>query len=175
MTRVPAIACLIAMAALATSQAAAYPGGTPDFQTDVTPFCAACHASLEKEHLEGAGIERSEREVATTKHHAAVLAGQRHYQILKPEERAQLVKWLAAVDAAKSMGPDELETLGHMTHDRAETMDRIRNAYFQSEQQLSQADRNFVLDVTILFENAVLSLGRIRHLLTPSDDVVNPS
>lgn len=72
---------------------------------------------------------------------------------------------LAAVDAAKSMGTDELETLGRMTHDRAETMDRIRNAYFQSEQQFSQADRNFVLDITILFENAVLSLGRIRKIL----------
>jgi phosphate:Na+ symporter len=82
---------------------------------------------------------------------------------------------LAAVDAARSMGPDELETLGRMTHDRAETMDRIRNAYFQSEQQLSRADRNFVLDVTILFENAVLSLGRIRHLLASSNEVVNPS
>ncbi|MHC4909520.1 MAG: Na/Pi symporter, partial [Planctomycetota bacterium] len=32
---------------------------------------------------------------------------------------------LAAVDAAKSMGPDELETLGRMANDRAETMDRI--------------------------------------------------
>jgi hypothetical protein len=82
---------------------------------------------------------------------------------------------LAAIDAAASMGPEELETLERMTHDRAETMDRIRNAYFQSEQQLSQADRNFVLDVTILFENAVLVLGRIRHLLTSSDEVVNPS
>jgi phosphate:Na+ symporter len=82
---------------------------------------------------------------------------------------------LAAVDAAKSLGSDELETLERMTHDRAETMDRIRNAYFQSEQQLSKADRNFVLDVTILFENAVLILGRIRHLLTSSDESVNPS
>lgn len=99
MMRANAIAGLVAIAALLPIEATAYPGGTPDFQTDVTPFCAACHASLEVEHLEGAGMERAEREVAINKHHAAILAGQRHYAKLDAEERVQLVKWLAAVDA----------------------------------------------------------------------------
>jgi hypothetical protein len=30
--------------ALAPLGAHAYPGGTPDYQTDVAPFCASCHA-----------------------------------------------------------------------------------------------------------------------------------
>ena len=33
--------------------AGAYPGGTPDFQTDVAPFCAACHSSRSEEALAG--------------------------------------------------------------------------------------------------------------------------
>ena len=32
-------------------------------------------------------------------------------------------------------------------------------------QDLSEEDRNFVLDITILFENAVHTLGRYGHLL----------
>ena len=45
----------------------AYPGGTPDFQTDVAPFCAACHSSLTVESLEGTG-ERADKELSANKH-----------------------------------------------------------------------------------------------------------
>jgi len=38
-------------------------------------------------------------------------------------------------------------------------------AALESEQDLSQDDRNFVLDITILFENAVHTLGRYGRLL----------
>ena len=44
-------------------------------------------------------------------------------------------------------------------------MTKIRHNYFESEQDLSTEDRNFVLDITILFENAVNTLGRYGRLL----------
>jgi hypothetical protein len=44
-------------------------------------------------------------------------------------------------------------------------MDKVRRNYFQSEEELSQTGRNFILDITILFENAALTLGRCAGLL----------
>ncbi len=98
MKRFTALGWMILAAALVPVDAAAYPGGTPDFQTDVTPFCAACHSSVDKEHLEGAAGDRAEREVAANKHLAAILAGQRNYEALSVPDRAKLVELLKAVD-----------------------------------------------------------------------------
>jgi hypothetical protein len=76
----------------------AYPGGTPDFQTDVAPFCAACHSSLSAEALEGAG-PRAEKELSTNKHLASILQGQGAYENLSEADRATLVQQIQAVDA----------------------------------------------------------------------------
>ena len=75
-----------------------YPGGTPDFQTDVMPFCAACHSSVAEEHLAGAG-ERARKEVADRKHLAPILAGDKDYGDLSEADRVQLVEHIRAVDA----------------------------------------------------------------------------
>jgi phosphate:Na+ symporter len=74
---------------------------------------------------------------------------------------------LAAVDAQASGDPVDLEALRRMTHDRTEIMDRVRRACLHSAEQLAHADRNFVLDITILFENAVLAMARIAELFDP--------
>ena len=75
---------------------------------------------------------------------------------------------LTAIDAIKSKDSDEIETLEMLTQDRSAMMTKIRHNYFESEQELSNKDRNFVLDITILFENAVHTLGRYGNLLKPS-------
>jgi phosphate:Na+ symporter len=72
---------------------------------------------------------------------------------------------LTAIDAIESKDADEIETLEMLTQDRSAMMTKIRHSYFESEQDLSNNDRNFVLDITILFENAVHTLGRYGHLL----------
>ncbi len=72
---------------------------------------------------------------------------------------------LTAIDAIESQDASEIETLEMLTQDRSAMMTRIRHNYFESEQELSTKDRNFVLDITILFENAVHTLGRYGHLL----------
>ena len=87
-----------AIALLLAGPAAAYPGGTPQFQTDVAPFCAACHSSLSVDVLEGAG-DRAQKELAENKHIAQVLAGQGAYAELSEPERAALADHIRAVDA----------------------------------------------------------------------------
>jgi hypothetical protein len=72
---------------------------------------------------------------------------------------------LTAIDAIESNDSDEIETLELLTQDRSAMMTKIRHSYFNSEKELSDKDRNFVLDITILFENAVHTLGRYGHLL----------
>jgi len=72
---------------------------------------------------------------------------------------------LTAIDAIESKDSGEIETLEMLTQDRSAMMTKIRHNYFASEKELSTKDRNFVLDITILFENAVHTLGRYGHLL----------
>jgi hypothetical protein len=84
--------------ALGVAAATAYPGGTPDFQTDVAPYCAACHSSTAEEDLSGLG-ERARSELAMNKHFAQIRAGAGRYAELSPEERARLIELLSAVDA----------------------------------------------------------------------------
>lgn len=72
---------------------------------------------------------------------------------------------LTAIDAIESKDSAEIEMLEMLTQDRSEMMTKIRHNYFESEQELSTNDRNFVLDITILFENAVHTLARYGHLL----------
>jgi phosphate:Na+ symporter len=76
---------------------------------------------------------------------------------------------LSAIDALVSRDAGEIETLEILTHDRSDLMTRIRHAYFDSEKDLSQRERNFVLDITILFENAVQTLGRYGNLLRTAE------
>src|SRR5262249_6200080 len=93
-------AALLALGAAAAP--AAYPGGTPDFQTDVAPFCAACHSSRSAGAFEGAG-ERAQEELAEHKHIARILAGQRGYESLSAPDRESLVKQIRALDAASTV------------------------------------------------------------------------
>lgn len=72
---------------------------------------------------------------------------------------------LTAIDAIKSGEEGEIDTLETLTQDRSALMTKMRHNYFNSEQELSQADRNFVLDVTILFESVVQTLARYGVLL----------
>ncbi len=93
------IALLAALSMGVTAPAFGYPGGTPDFQTDVAPFCAACHSSSSPKDLAGVPGDRAEKEVAANKHYALVAGGNKAYGELSEAQRAQLVELLKAVDA----------------------------------------------------------------------------
>jgi phosphate:Na+ symporter len=72
---------------------------------------------------------------------------------------------LTAIDAIQSQDEGEIDTLEILTQDRSALMTKVRHSYFNSEKELSEEDRNFVLDVTILFENVVRTLSRYGLLL----------
>jgi hypothetical protein len=85
------LGCLIAFSAQA------YPGGTPDFQTDVGPYCAACHSSTAPEDLAGLGA-RAEAEMPMNRHFSAIRSGTGHYAELAAEDRGRLIELLTAID-----------------------------------------------------------------------------
>lgn len=95
----PMTALLIAALGFAAAPAFGYPGGTPDFQTDVAPFCAACHSSTAATDLAGAPGDRADKELAANKHYALVASGSKAYAELSEAQRGQLVELLKAVDA----------------------------------------------------------------------------
>jgi hypothetical protein len=88
--------------ALVPFTAAAYPGGTPEYQTDVAPFCAACHSSRSVDALAGAG-ERAEKELAERKHIAVILAGKEGYASLGAPDRQTLAEQIRKLDAASTV------------------------------------------------------------------------
>ncbi len=73
---ISACACAVLAAPLVSS---AYPGGTPDFQTNVAPFCAGCHSSRSLEVLDG---EVAGKQLAERKHIALILEGKKGYEAL---------------------------------------------------------------------------------------------
>lgn len=81
---------------------AAYPGGTPTYQTDAAPYCAGCHASRDAEALSGAG-ERADKEVAERKHIAVILSGEQGYASLSESDRQTLATQIRALDAASTV------------------------------------------------------------------------
>ena len=92
----------LALVALPLCGASAYPGGTPDFQTDMIPACAACHSSVSEEALAGTG-PRAQKELAESKHIALILSGEKAYGELSEADRATLAAHIRAVDAASSI------------------------------------------------------------------------
>jgi hypothetical protein len=85
------------LATWGAGSAQAYPGGTPDFQTDVAPYCAACHTSTSEGDLSGLG-DRALAELPLNKHYAAIRAGAGRYGEVPEADRAKLVELLALVD-----------------------------------------------------------------------------
>ena len=101
---------IAALGLLAAGTASAYPGGTPSFQTDVAPYCAACHSSRSEDALAGTG-ERAERELVEHKHIAEILAGHGGYASLGEPDREALAKQIRALDAASTVTLRAPETI----------------------------------------------------------------
>ena len=72
---------------------------------------------------------------------------------------------LTAIDAIQGQDEGEISTLEKLTENRSKLMTKIRHSYLDSEKELSEGDRNFVLDVIILFENVVQTLAQYCVLL----------
>ncbi len=90
---------LAALCALPAS-ALAYPGGTPNYVTDVAPFCTACHSSVSVEQLEGVPDQRANAELAVNKHLAKIeVAGEDSpYGKLDAAQRRALIAAIRQID-----------------------------------------------------------------------------
>jgi hypothetical protein len=98
-----AVGLLVWIAALGLAGAVgAYPGGTPYYQTDVSPYCAGCHSSITEDALAGAGA-RAQKELVASKHLAPIQKGEGHYAKLSPADRETLVQHIEAVDASSKI------------------------------------------------------------------------
>jgi hypothetical protein len=100
----PACSLALVFAALAAT-ASAYPGGTPDYVTDVAPFCAGCHSSVSEEQLQGVPAMRASGEVVANKHLAKIKTpgANSPYAKLSAAERDELVASIQKIDAATSV------------------------------------------------------------------------
>ena len=58
-----------------------------------------------------------------------------------------------------------------LTQDRSELMKKVRHNYFESKGQLTDDERNFVLDVTMLLENVVQMHASYGRLLESEQSV----
>ena len=96
------LAAAAAVALSGSTGAEAYPGGTPNYQTDIAPYCASCHSSLSAESLAGVG-ERADMEVAERKHIAVILAGEKGYASLGEADRQTLAEQIRSLDVASSV------------------------------------------------------------------------
>lgn len=88
---------------LAAAGAAAYPGGTPTYQTDAAPYCASCHASRSPDALAGAPPGRAEKELPEGKHYPLIEAGDGGYEALGAAQRAELIAHLKRLDEASTV------------------------------------------------------------------------
>jgi hypothetical protein len=85
--------------------AAAYPGGTPTYVTDVAPYCAGCHSSVAADQFAGVPEARVQAELADKKHLARIRApaDASPYAKLGQAERAALVQGIQKIDQASSI------------------------------------------------------------------------
>ena len=87
------------------SRASAYPGGTPNYVTDVAPYCAGCHSSATDGQLVGVAPARATAELAANKHIAQIKtpANDSAYAKLSPAERDELIAGIQKIDAATTV------------------------------------------------------------------------
>lgn len=83
--------------------AVAYPGGTPNYQTDAAPYCASCHSSREESVFSGSAAGFAVKQLAENKHLALIRAGEGGFGKLTPEQRLELVGHIQALDAASTV------------------------------------------------------------------------
>jgi hypothetical protein len=89
---------LASLAGLAT-QLFAFPGGTPQLVTNMSPQCANCHSSVDLDQLRDQSPDRAASLVITSRHYPALENGEHDYAKLSADDRQKLLTAVKAVDA----------------------------------------------------------------------------
>lgn len=102
--------CLLGL----TRGVTAYPGGTPNYVTDVAPFCASCHSSISADQMIGVPPARVQGQLVASKHIAKIRAAREGsaYASLTEAQREALIRGIEQIDAAASvklLAPEKLK------------------------------------------------------------------
>jgi hypothetical protein len=95
----PAFGLVIIAAAGLATQLCAYPGGTPRFVTNASPYCASCHTSTTADQLKDMQPDAAAGMLPDKHHYASISAGERAYQRLEAGDRDKLLAAVKAMDA----------------------------------------------------------------------------
>ena len=86
-----------------TSGAQGYSGGPLRQVTDLSPTCAACHSSMQKEQLRVDPEAMQASQVVETKHYKAIEEGAGAYKDMSPADRQKLLADVKTMDANASV------------------------------------------------------------------------
>ncbi len=97
----PAVASTLVLVSLtsAAPQLFAFPGGTPQLVTNMSPQCANCHSSVDQDQLRDQSATRASSLVIANRHYAALENADRDYAKLSAADRQKLLAAVKAVDA----------------------------------------------------------------------------
>ncbi len=95
---------VLALALLVPADLAlAFPDGPTGHITDLAPTCAFCHSSLQRDSLKGISEGFANSVMVENRHYKLIEAGEGEYKAMSPEDRAQLLRDVKAMDAAASV------------------------------------------------------------------------
>ncbi|MBI1893599.1 MAG: hypothetical protein HYS14_05770 [Candidatus Rokubacteria bacterium] len=80
-----------------------YANGPVRNVTDLSPTCASCHSSMQKEQLKELPPQVADQHMVENRHYKAIEAGDGPYKDMKPEDRARLLQDVKAMDAAAAV------------------------------------------------------------------------
>lgn len=83
---------------LAAQRLEAYPNGTPHYVTDAAPYCAACHASVQRETMRGMGAGMAEGELAVYKHLLPIKEQREAYASMSRDDAKKLLSYVEEMD-----------------------------------------------------------------------------
>jgi len=99
---VPVGSLLVALLLVPSAQA--YNGGPLLLVTDLSPSCAGCHSSVQKEQLRNLPEALQNAQWVENKHYRQIEAGEGPYKEMTPADRSRLLADVKAIDQAASSG-----------------------------------------------------------------------
>ena len=80
-----------------------YANGPVRNVTDLSPTCASCHSSMQREPLKELPPQVADGHMVENRHYKAIEAGEGGYKDMSPQDRARLLQDVKAMDAAASV------------------------------------------------------------------------
>lgn len=80
-----------------------YANGPVRNVTDLSPTCATCHSSMQREPLKELPPAVADGHMVENRHYKAIEAGEGPYKDMSPQDRARLLQDVKAMDAAASV------------------------------------------------------------------------